>query len=194
MTSKLDGNKTEVISFRVSFKMRKLIEEISHRRKMKIVTVCEEALKLYANPQELLAAESYDLHPSENSSIIISESNEKHPISLEYNEDRFSHLGLPISGPPSIKEGPKEIDIEKLIESAVLRISADLVPKTHVKHETKKVSVTTEEAARIASISRSSIYKSIADGSLSSFKVGKRRLILLKDLEAWIYSLSKNNR
>lgn len=40
---------------------------------------------------------------------------------------------------------------------------------------------------------RSAIYDAIAKGDLESFKSGKRRLILVKQLEAWLNRLAKEN-
>lgn len=48
-----------------------------------------------------------------------------------------------------------------------------------------------EEAARLTSHSRSAIYSAIAKGELLAFKSGKRRLILIKELEAWINRIAK---
>lgn len=48
-----------------------------------------------------------------------------------------------------------------------------------------------EEAARLTSHSRSAIYGAIAKGELHAFKSGKRRLILVKELEAWINRVAK---
>ena len=48
-----------------------------------------------------------------------------------------------------------------------------------------------EEAARLTSHSRSAIYSAIAKGQLQAFKSGKRRLILVKELEAWINRIAK---
>lgn len=55
------------------------------------------------------------------------------------------------------------------------------------------LAVGTEEAARISAHSRSAIYEAMAKGELESFKSGKRRLILVKDLEAWLSRLAKEN-
>lgn len=43
-----------------------------------------------------------------------------------------------------------------------------------------------EEAGRISGHARSAIYEAIACGALPSFKSGKRRLILIKELEVWL--------
>lgn len=48
-----------------------------------------------------------------------------------------------------------------------------------------------EEAARLTSHSRSAIYGAIAKGELQAFKSGKRRLILVKELKAWINRVAK---
>ncbi|WP_370601062.1 helix-turn-helix domain-containing protein [Pseudomonas nitroreducens] len=50
-----------------------------------------------------------------------------------------------------------------------------------------------EEAGRISGHTRSAIYEAIASGDLPSFKSGKRRLILIKQLEAWLNRLAKEN-
>ncbi|MCY1290900.1 helix-turn-helix domain-containing protein [Pseudomonas aeruginosa] len=50
-----------------------------------------------------------------------------------------------------------------------------------------------EEAGRISGHTRSAIYEAIARGDLLSFKSGKRRLILIKELEAWLNRLAKEN-
>lgn len=50
-----------------------------------------------------------------------------------------------------------------------------------------------EEAARMTGHSRSAVYEAIARGDLASFKSGKRRLILIKELESWLNRLAKEN-
>ncbi|WP_457788340.1 helix-turn-helix domain-containing protein [Pseudomonas sp. PL-6] len=51
-----------------------------------------------------------------------------------------------------------------------------------------------EEAARLASTTRSAVYKAIAEGRLDSFKMGKRRLILIKEIERWLKTSAKEGR
>lgn len=48
-----------------------------------------------------------------------------------------------------------------------------------------------EEAARITGTTRDAIYKAIAIGDLVSFKSGRRRLMLVKELEAWLNRMAK---
>ena len=48
-----------------------------------------------------------------------------------------------------------------------------------------------EEAGRISAHTRSAIYEAMASGELVSFKSGKRRLILVSELEAWLNRLAK---
>ncbi len=48
-----------------------------------------------------------------------------------------------------------------------------------------------EEAARASGTTRSAVYEAIAKGELVSFKAGKRRLILVKELEAWLHRMAK---
>jgi len=50
-----------------------------------------------------------------------------------------------------------------------------------------------DEAARRTLHSRSGIYKAIAAGELKSFKTGKRRLILVSELELWINRIARKN-
>tara|TARA_B100001250_G_scaffold364739_1_gene345012 strand:+ start:1673 stop:1873 length:201 start_codon:yes stop_codon:yes gene_type:complete len=55
------------------------------------------------------------------------------------------------------------------------------------------LAVCPEEGARLSAHSRTAIYGAMAKGELESFKSGKRRLILVKDLEAWLSRLAKEN-
>ncbi|WP_120993161.1 helix-turn-helix domain-containing protein [Stutzerimonas urumqiensis] len=50
-----------------------------------------------------------------------------------------------------------------------------------------------DEAGRMTGHTRSAIYEAIARGDLHSFKSGKRRLILIEELQAWIRRLAKGN-
>ena len=58
---------------------------------------------------------------------------------------------------------------------------------------TSPLAVGPEEAGRISGHTRSAIYEAIARGDLLSFKSGKRRLILIKELEAWLNRMAKEN-
>lgn len=51
---------------------------------------------------------------------------------------------------------------------------------------TPPLSMSVEEAARLTGYTRSGIYEVIASGDLKAFKLGKRRLILMTELRAWI--------
>lgn len=52
-----------------------------------------------------------------------------------------------------------------------------------------------EIAAAMTGTTRSFIYQAISMGELQAFKSGRRRLILVKDLETWITSLAaQSNR
>lgn len=53
------------------------------------------------------------------------------------------------------------------------------------------ISVTVEDAARLVGHSRSGIYEVIASGDLKAFKIGRRRLILMTELRAWIERAAK---
>lgn len=54
------------------------------------------------------------------------------------------------------------------------------------------LSVSVEEAARLTSHSRSGIYEVIGSGELKAFKLGRRRLILMTELKAWIERVAKD--
>lgn len=53
------------------------------------------------------------------------------------------------------------------------------------------LSVSVEDAARIVGYSRSGVYELIASGDLKAFKLGRRRLILMTELKAWIERAAK---
>lgn len=55
------------------------------------------------------------------------------------------------------------------------------------------LAVNPDEAALMSGHTRSGIYKAIACGDLLSFKSGRRRLILVKELDAWLNRLAKEN-
>lgn len=60
-----------------------------------------------------------------------------------------------------------------------------------LEHNIAPLSVGIEEAARITGYSRSGIYEIMAQGELKSFKLGKRRLVLVTELKAWIERAAK---
>lgn len=55
------------------------------------------------------------------------------------------------------------------------------------------LSVGPEEAGLMTGHTRSAIYAAIARGDLASFKSGKRRLILVSELQTWINRLAMEN-
>ncbi|NPV54872.1 MAG: helix-turn-helix domain-containing protein [Firmicutes bacterium] len=50
----------------------------------------------------------------------------------------------------------------------------------------KKKALSPEEVAELLGVSRTTIYREMSRGRLSSMKVGARRLIMLPDLEAYL--------
>jgi excisionase family DNA binding protein len=52
--------------------------------------------------------------------------------------------------------------------------------------DTVKLAVSVEEAAERISVGRSQVWEEIAANRLRSFKIGRRRLIAVKDLEAYL--------
>lgn len=59
--------------------------------------------------------------------------------------------------------------------------------------QTSPLAVGPDEAGRMTGHTRSAIYVAIAKGDLESFKSGKRRLILITQLNAWLNRLAKEN-
>jgi excisionase family DNA binding protein len=49
-----------------------------------------------------------------------------------------------------------------------------------------RLAVSPAEAARLAGVGRTTIYEAIGSGALRSLKIGKRRLILIVSLRAWL--------
>lgn len=58
-------------------------------------------------------------------------------------------------------------------------------------HLVTPLSVSVEDAARIVGYSRSGVYELIGSGDLKAFKLGRRRLILMTELKAWIERAAK---
>ncbi len=53
------------------------------------------------------------------------------------------------------------------------------------------LSVSVEDAARVVGYSRSGVYELIASGELKTFKIGRRRLILMSELKLWVERAAK---
>ncbi|CRM12876.1 DNA binding domain, excisionase family [Pseudomonas sp. 24 E 13] len=54
-----------------------------------------------------------------------------------------------------------------------------------------QISLGVDEAARITDCTRTGIYKAIAAGDLKAFKIGRRRLILVSELKAFVERAAK---
>jgi excisionase family DNA binding protein len=50
------------------------------------------------------------------------------------------------------------------------------------------LAVSPAEAARLAGVGRTTIYEAIGGGALKSVKIGKRRLITIEALRAWLHA------
>jgi excisionase family DNA binding protein len=50
------------------------------------------------------------------------------------------------------------------------------------------LAVSPAEAARLAGLGRTSIYSALGSGALKSLKIGKRRLIAVEAMRAWLLS------
>ncbi|MDS9590697.1 helix-turn-helix domain-containing protein [Pseudomonas sp. HTZ1] len=121
---------------------------------------------------------------------------------MTHEIDRYEQLYGELAS--RLAQGLSASEIEKMLEAvkkkkrgrpanpvqAVRREihSAPVVPTQ------KKLSLSPEEAAASIGVARSTIYTLIASGSLPSFKVARRRLILCSDLEAWIARQAENGR
>ncbi len=55
------------------------------------------------------------------------------------------------------------------------------------------LAVRPEDAALVSGTTRTAVYEAIARGDLMSFKAGRRRLILVEELRAWLNRMAKEN-
>lgn len=55
------------------------------------------------------------------------------------------------------------------------------------------LSVGVDDGARLIGVARSMFYEILARGDIESFKLGRRRLVLVKNLEAFINRQAKEN-
>lgn len=60
-------------------------------------------------------------------------------------------------------------------------------------HQTPALALGIDEAARVIGVARSMLYEIAARGEIESFKLGRRRLILVKNLDAYINRVAKEN-
>ena len=58
----------------------------------------------------------------------------------------------------------------------------------------RRLAVSPTEAARMAGIGRTTLYKAIGSGALSSLKIGNRRLITVDALKAWLTAAERMGR
>jgi excisionase family DNA binding protein len=56
---------------------------------------------------------------------------------------------------------------------------------------TQALAIGIDEAARVIGVARSMLYEIVARGEVESFKLGRRRLILVKNLDAYINRVAK---
>jgi excisionase family DNA binding protein len=54
--------------------------------------------------------------------------------------------------------------------------------------KSEPLAVSPGEAARLAGLGRTTIYSALGSGALKSIKIGKRRLITIEALRAWLFS------
>jgi len=56
----------------------------------------------------------------------------------------------------------------------------------HCDTMNERLAVSVEDAAAMAGVGRTTLYAALGNGSLRSLKIGKRRLIRVEALNAWI--------
>lgn len=61
------------------------------------------------------------------------------------------------------------------------------------QHAVSPLSVGVEDGARMIGVARSMFYEILARGELKSFKLGRRRLVLVKDMESYINRQAQEN-
>jgi excisionase family DNA binding protein len=66
------------------------------------------------------------------------------------------------------------------------KIDTAFLSSLHPKAE--PLAVSPAEAARLSGLGRTSIYAALGSGGLKSIKIGKRRLIAVEALRAWLLS------
>ena len=54
--------------------------------------------------------------------------------------------------------------------------------------KTEPLAVSPPEAARLAGLGRTTIYAALGSGALKSVEIGKRRLIAVETLPAWLFA------
>ena len=59
-----------------------------------------------------------------------------------------------------------------------------------MSQESVQLAISIPNAANRAGVSRSTIYNQLGNGNLASLKIGKRRLIRVADLDAWLERLA----
>ncbi len=64
----------------------------------------------------------------------------------------------------------------------------DIASLSSAPPKAEPLAVSPAEAARLAGLGRTSIYSALGSGALKSLKIGKRRLIAVEALRAWLLS------
>ncbi|MAE20839.1 helix-turn-helix domain-containing protein [Pseudomonas chengduensis] len=64
---------------------------------------------------------------------------------------------------------------------------------TQQHQATAPIAVGVEDAARLIGITRSKLYEMLAEGKIRSFKLGRRRLIQVQELEFFIQRHANEN-
>lgn len=61
-----------------------------------------------------------------------------------------------------------------------MKTSSDALPEP--------IAVSPAKGAKLVDVGRSTLYEALRAGELKSMKIGRRRLILVEDLKAWLVS------
>lgn len=62
-----------------------------------------------------------------------------------------------------------------------------------MKAAQQRLAYTVEAACEVTGLTRTRIYRAIADGSLTTFKAGRRRMVSAKALEVFIAELERQS-
>lgn len=57
---------------------------------------------------------------------------------------------------------------------------------TEIASDTERIAYRPLEACKVTGIGRSGLYEALKSGALRSHKIGRKRLIMRDDLQAWI--------
>lgn len=188
-----ETKKTSALGVRITPRAKHLIDIICRNRRLSVTALFELAIENYASGYEMRIADStWSVLDAERLDLL----HKLAPKLLSFEEEKRLYVKaeqVPLGSAIHIPAGG--IDPDQAISAARSAVGGFLpgrLDEPAVPPE--KIAVSPDEAGRISGHTRSAIYAAIACGDLPSFKSGKRRLILRKELLAWLQKLSKDGR